>query len=370
MKLTTITHISVDGVMQGLGGQDEDRRGGFERGGWALPLFDGEAETFLGQVYQRADAFLFGRRTYEIFAGYWGAMEGPSSSAIAAALNISATPAREALKALRVEGFLDLVPRRGFQVAQLTGRDIEDLFTVQALVAGELVSRATRNASDEDIQDNLKRAIDDLVEAGIVRKLTRSEIVEFFTGDIERGRSPYQLPCVLEILVPAKDYSERALSEINTCRARLGEEPLTAHNRPPLERRSTPAQVEPAPSSNRATDCSPGDCSGIEANSSVRGTSSTGEQIRQTPQSGIFDIINRIPNSCLSSPEADRNLLALALEKLLHQGLGEADARALFSGMERARRPFPMLILFLAAQTPGFSRGVSRFLGILRTHLR
>jgi dihydrofolate reductase len=72
MKLTTITHISVDGVMQGLGAQDEDRRGGFERGGWAIPLFDDEAETFLSEVFERADAFLFGRRTYEIFAGSWG----------------------------------------------------------------------------------------------------------------------------------------------------------------------------------------------------------------------------------------------------------------------------------------------------------
>ena len=72
MKLTTTTHVSLDGVMQGLGGADEDRSGGFERGGWALPLFDNEAETFLDQVFQRADAFLFGRRTYEIFAGSWG----------------------------------------------------------------------------------------------------------------------------------------------------------------------------------------------------------------------------------------------------------------------------------------------------------
>ena len=74
MRLTTTTNVTVDGVMQGLGGPDEDRRGGFERGGWALPLFDNdnEAATFLGQVYQRADAFLFGRRTYEIFAGSWG----------------------------------------------------------------------------------------------------------------------------------------------------------------------------------------------------------------------------------------------------------------------------------------------------------
>src|SRR5215510_1558915 len=72
MKLTTITHVSVDGVMQGLGGSDEDRRGGFERGGCAIPLFNGEAATFLDQVFQLADAFLFGRRTYEIFAGSWG----------------------------------------------------------------------------------------------------------------------------------------------------------------------------------------------------------------------------------------------------------------------------------------------------------
>ena len=72
MKLTTTTWVTVDGVMQGLGGPDEDRRGGFARGGWAMPYFDTEAATVLNQVYGRADAFLFGRRTYEIFAGSWG----------------------------------------------------------------------------------------------------------------------------------------------------------------------------------------------------------------------------------------------------------------------------------------------------------
>jgi len=79
MKLTTITNVSVDGVLQGLGGADEDRRVGFERGGWALPLFDDEGATFLSQVYQRADEFLFGRRTYEIFAGSWGAGMDPGN---------------------------------------------------------------------------------------------------------------------------------------------------------------------------------------------------------------------------------------------------------------------------------------------------
>ena len=86
MKLTTVTHVSVDGVMQGLGGSDEDRRGGFDRGGWALPLFDEEGQAFLGEVFQRADAFLFGRWTYELFAGYWGVITDPGNP-IAAALH-------------------------------------------------------------------------------------------------------------------------------------------------------------------------------------------------------------------------------------------------------------------------------------------
>jgi dihydrofolate reductase len=75
VKLTTTTQVSVDGVMQGPGGQDENRSGGFERGGWAMGLFDNEAITFINQVYERADAFLFGRWTYELFASYWGVRE-------------------------------------------------------------------------------------------------------------------------------------------------------------------------------------------------------------------------------------------------------------------------------------------------------
>jgi dihydrofolate reductase len=76
MKLTTMTQVTVDGVMQGNGGtSDEDRKNGFERGGWAMGVFDNETLTFINQTYQRADAFLFGRRTYELFAGYWGVRE-------------------------------------------------------------------------------------------------------------------------------------------------------------------------------------------------------------------------------------------------------------------------------------------------------
>jgi hypothetical protein len=53
MKLTTMTQVTVDGVMQGNGGaSDEDRRGGFERGGWAMGAADNETMTFINQTYQ------------------------------------------------------------------------------------------------------------------------------------------------------------------------------------------------------------------------------------------------------------------------------------------------------------------------------
>ena len=87
MKPTTQTQVTVDGVMQGNGGaSDEDRRSGFERGGWARGVFDDETLAFITETYQRADAFLFGRRTYDVFAPYWGAMDR-GSHPIADALN-------------------------------------------------------------------------------------------------------------------------------------------------------------------------------------------------------------------------------------------------------------------------------------------
>jgi dihydrofolate reductase len=86
MKLTTNTQISVDGVMQANGGRDEKLDPGMERGGWARgPVFDEEALAFVNDFYQRADAFLFGRRTFDMFAPYWGAQG--DANPIAAALN-------------------------------------------------------------------------------------------------------------------------------------------------------------------------------------------------------------------------------------------------------------------------------------------
>ena len=84
MKLTTTTQLSLDGVMQSPGGPDEDNRG-FERGGWAH--FDEPSGAFVDQVFQRADAFLFGRKTYDFFAYTWGMAPKNSKSPIAAALH-------------------------------------------------------------------------------------------------------------------------------------------------------------------------------------------------------------------------------------------------------------------------------------------
>ena len=87
MKLTTMTQVAIDGVMQGNGAPDEDRRNGFERGGWARGAGDDESRALITATYQRADAFLFGRRTYELFAGSWGATEEMRAHPVGVALN-------------------------------------------------------------------------------------------------------------------------------------------------------------------------------------------------------------------------------------------------------------------------------------------
>lgn len=72
---------------------------------------------------------------------------------IGEALGISTTPAREALQALRVEGFLELLPRRGFIVAPLDGNDVRDIFRSHALISGELAARATTAATERDVAE-------------------------------------------------------------------------------------------------------------------------------------------------------------------------------------------------------------------------
>jgi dihydrofolate reductase len=70
VKLVATMMVSLDGVYQGPGGPDEDRSGGFDRGGWAH-FGDEEGGRFLNAMFERADALLLGRKTWDIFEGYW-----------------------------------------------------------------------------------------------------------------------------------------------------------------------------------------------------------------------------------------------------------------------------------------------------------
>lgn len=70
-KLMVTTFVSLDGVMQGPGGADEDRDGGFEHGGWSVPHFGPDLIQRMTTLVRRADALLVGRRTYDIFAANW-----------------------------------------------------------------------------------------------------------------------------------------------------------------------------------------------------------------------------------------------------------------------------------------------------------
>lgn len=88
MKLTTISQLTLDGVTQGNGAaSDEDRKGGFDRGGWAKGAGDDATREHIFATVLRADAFLFGRRTYDLFLESWGTIESMRRHPVGEAMN-------------------------------------------------------------------------------------------------------------------------------------------------------------------------------------------------------------------------------------------------------------------------------------------
>jgi dihydrofolate reductase len=77
MRIIVSEFISLDGVVQAPGGKDEDTDGGFEHGGWSAPFFDPESMgAVIGEVMDRTDALLFGRRTWDVMAAAWPGRAG------------------------------------------------------------------------------------------------------------------------------------------------------------------------------------------------------------------------------------------------------------------------------------------------------
>jgi dihydrofolate reductase len=99
-----IEHISLDGVIQAPGGPEEDREARFDFGGWAFPFHDDEAGSAIVAAQGQGFDLLLGRKTYDIFAGYWPHQEGPMADSLNGARKYVATHRPESLNWGPVEG--------------------------------------------------------------------------------------------------------------------------------------------------------------------------------------------------------------------------------------------------------------------------
>jgi dihydrofolate reductase len=142
-KIISITQVTVDGVMQAPGGPEEDPSNGFTHGGWAMPLVDEDARKVIGQTIAGEFDMLLGRRTYDIFAGYWPNQgDNPIAKAFNKATKYVVTRSQGRLdwkKSQRIDGDVAL------EVQKLKASDGPELHVwgscelLQALIAADLV---------------------------------------------------------------------------------------------------------------------------------------------------------------------------------------------------------------------------------------
>ncbi|WP_424346753.1 dihydrofolate reductase family protein [Kocuria sp. CH-021] len=137
--------LTLDGVYQAPGGPDEDRSGGFELGGWQGAYFDDESGATVGAGIERLDALLLGRRTYDIFAGYWPAHDGDEPIAV----KFNAVPKFVVSRTLSAPSWQGTTVLRDVRSEV---RALKDRFDeVHVVGSGDLVSTLLR----EDLVDRL-----------------------------------------------------------------------------------------------------------------------------------------------------------------------------------------------------------------------
>lgn len=142
-KLVVLTFISLDGVMQAPGGPEEDTSDGFQYGGWTVPYFDEalgeEMDTQMGQPFD----LLLGRKTYDIFAGYWPKQENDVFADVTTKYVVSNEPINTAW-----EGTVQI---SGNTVEELKKLKQEDGPMLQVHGSGQLIQTLLEN----DLADEL-----------------------------------------------------------------------------------------------------------------------------------------------------------------------------------------------------------------------
>jgi len=105
-KINVLTFLTMDGVMQGPGGPEEDTSNGFNRGGWSVGYFDEAVGQEMGKQMGQKFDLLLGRRTYEIFKSFWPQQKDPTGDAINGATKYVATnrPVGTDWNTVRLEG--------------------------------------------------------------------------------------------------------------------------------------------------------------------------------------------------------------------------------------------------------------------------
>jgi dihydrofolate reductase len=159
-KLIVNEFMSLDGVVQAPGAEDEDTTGGFQHGGWHLRYFDEPSQKWVVDGLTSAGGFVFGRRTYETFAAYW-----PNASAdeqvIARPLNTlpKYVASRTLTEPLAWENSTVLQGDVAEAVAALKREDGAEL---QVIGSTQLV----QTLIEHDLVDELRLMIDPLVLGG------------------------------------------------------------------------------------------------------------------------------------------------------------------------------------------------------------